>query len=368
METQTSTVNYHAPRTIQKIERAKINRERTGMPRNIRRNSILKWVWKKTYYENQDCIIAVCAKGAKTGVGKTIVAGFLVEELDVSRSGKMLFPLLTKEGDPNNFEHILPTVCYGMKQLRRFWRVMARFSEKGKRTKGRPCIVEEAQVYLNSRDYHSQKNMDTLKQFVSGRAFNNIYFLTYPSYNRIDTQIRERVHLLIEVYPPLAEQGLSRWKAMILDHQGEGKPPIRRYLRAIEDGRIVRKDGFFYSPLPSKPMFELLQKKERMWKLAMRQGKVNTDGDIVTAQEQEQIKVSKMTQRERRQMEVEKKANELKPSRHQYLVWRATKMVYNVADIAKKNGIPRGWADDIFALFEKWDMEEKVDIQEIRID
>lgn len=261
--------------------RVLFEQKRVRYPRHVASNVLMRWIYHRIYLKKQDCVVAVCGD---TGRGKTNVATALAERFGLTAYGKQYFQL----GEPHdkitheNFDRVVPDVTYGMRQLNSFWKRMAILDEKRPgSTVGRPVVVEEAQVYLNSRNFRSKPNMDTLSQILTGRTYGNLYLFTWPRFNRIDSQLRELFHVRIDLGEPDRENSLFKFKAKLLPDNSMF--PYGIYFREkMPGGYSVKKDGWFYMPPPTRKYFDAVQAKGRFWKAGLRKGLVNrTTGDYV---------------------------------------------------------------------------------------
>lgn len=257
------------------------DKRRAHYPRQVAGNVVMRWIYHRIHVKKQDCVVAVCGD---TGRGKTNVATALAERFGMTRSGKQYFRLgeVPEKITPENFDKVLPDVCYGMRQLNSFWKRMAILEDhRPNSTVGRPVVVEEAQIQLNSRNFRSKSNMDTLSQILTGRTYGNLYLFTWPRFNRIDSQIRELFHVRLDLGEPDRERTLFKFKARLLpdNHQY----PYGIYFRErIAGGYSIKKDGWFYMTPPSRPYFDAVALKGRFWKAGLRKGLVDRKtGDYV---------------------------------------------------------------------------------------
>lgn len=263
-------------RPISSLNRPKMKKINKTIPKHMH-NIVERYGWVKVRLNGQDLIIAIC--GGR-GTGKTNTAGYLGEIWDSTPGGMSRFPLFRKGGE-TEMDNRIPSVCYGTNQLNEFWKWQSYLFQKygPKATMGRVCIVEEAQNLFNSREYYSRKNMNILKNFLTGRSFGNIYILTYPSFERIDGQIKELVDLRIDMAKPDFDRGLFCWKAKKLYTMHNGKIGSQYFRERIGKKSFVR-DGFYYSPPASKELYESLKWKGDQFKLAVREGRITKDGNI----------------------------------------------------------------------------------------
>ena len=281
-------------RRIDNLQPGRLFENKNAFPAHIRHNVVLRYIYDKVHHKGEDCLVAVCGP---TGRGKTAVAGYLSELLDCTFNGTSLFPLMSKNmrGKFNpmedtikdiQFNDILPNVCYGMGQIRRFWKRMALLADKNERlTRGRSIIVEEAQNYLNSRSFRSSTNMEALRQLLTGREFGNIYFFTYPNFKRIDSQIKELIHLRINLGPKNTKENYFQFRA-VLNADMEKYPNGVNFRSSRGKFHTYTMDKYTKCPPPSKELFRLLREKGRFWKNAMRKGQIDKDtGDYLTEEE-----------------------------------------------------------------------------------
>lgn len=268
-------------KTSPQPNRVIFEQKRVHYPPHIASNVVMRWIYHRIHHNRQDCLVAVCGK---TGRGKTNVATAIAERFGLSAYGKQRFPLgrqvdkLTHE----NVDDYLPNVTYGMRQLNGFWKRMAAMEEKRVgSTVGIPVVPEEAQVYLNSRNFRSKSNMDTLAQILTGRTYGNLYLFTWPKFNRIDSQIRELFHVRLDLGQPDYERSLFRFKARLLPDNDQY--PYGIYFREkIKGGYSVKKDGYYYMPPPSIPYYNAVAAKGKFWKTGIRKGLVDRKtGDYV---------------------------------------------------------------------------------------
>lgn len=271
---------FHLKTTPQN-NRVLFDQKRVHYPRHISSNVVMRWIYHRIYVKRQDCVVAVCGD---TGRGKTNVATAIAERFGLTAYGKQHFPLGESALNINhkNFDRVLPDVCYGMRQLNLFWKRMALLDDKRSgATVGRPVVIEEAQVYLNSRNFRSKPNMDTLSQILTGRTYGNLYLFTWPRFNRIDSQLRELFHVRIDLGEPDRVNSLFKFKAKLLPDNSMF--PYGIFFREkMPGGYSVKKDGWFYMTPPTKKYFDAVALKGHFWKSGLRKGLVNrTTGDYV---------------------------------------------------------------------------------------
>lgn len=266
-------------RPIVSLNRPVLKPRLNRIPKHMH-NIVERFGWSKVRVKGQDLIVAIC--GGR-GTGKTNTAGYLAETWDSTGHGYSRFPLYRK-GGLTPMDNMIPSVCYSTDQLNEFWKWQSYLFEKhgSKATMGRVCIVEEAQNLFNSREYYSRKNLHILKNFLTGRSFGNIYILTYPSFERIDSQIKELVDLRIDMGSPDFERGQFRWKAKKLFVLWNGDIG-GTFFRERINGKSYVRDDFYYTPPPSKELYDLLKLKGDAFKLAVREGRVTRDGNISSA-------------------------------------------------------------------------------------
>lgn len=305
---------YSSTRKISELDHATFSTSSYFIPKHLRKNALARYIYQKVYVKGEDCLIAVCGK---RGYGKTNTAAFLAERIDCTPRGLSRFPLRKKVAVPGDFDAILPSVSYGMKSLFGFWGHMNFLKSKGDSTKGRVCIVEEAQNLFNSREYNSRKNMEALKNFLTGRTFGNIYFFTYPVFERVDIQIRELFDVLIQMQQKDTKEGFFRWKAYKLRHLGKGEYHLRFFKDYINGKKHVFAKPFRTRP-PSNELMELLKIKGDLWKQAVREKRISKDGNIIMPGQPEEPK--KSTKEDEKDERARKIAEQFRDRRKDFLV------------------------------------------------
>lgn len=329
----------------------------------------LKWGWNKVHRKGEDLIIVVCGP---TGKGKTTLSTQLAEDLDVTFKGKSRFPYLTsdfnQEGfdfkeplktiNHTNFDKVVPRFCFGANQTSEYWTWLKKRTEQGMATKGIVGVVDEIQTLWSAREYYSKKNKKAITQFVTGRYLGTIHILIGPEYTAIDKQILRRVHMVIQVLDKMVDSRTGKpciaWTAHLPVFLDPTKPPILRYFR---DRSGVIQDKPFYSPMPSDLLYKLVRAKELFWKNAEK----DDWGNLI---DPSKIAETDLSSGEKKAKQIEEMANGVKHFRHMFVVERAGKKKYSKEKVSLHfPAMSKGWADFFIPHFEKWDQEEKLDLQ-----
>jgi len=266
-------------------------------PKELGNNYALKEIYARTYFEEQDCLVAVVGD---TGSGKTNFAVSCAERLSITPDGhyprfksitKNRVPLLDNYSDfnitPKNFNYVVPDLCYGTSQLKDFWNRMNNLAEKNIRyCYGRPAVIEEAQNTINSRTYYGKSNMESLRNFLTGRVFQNIYFLTYPSFNDIDKQIRKLLHFRVDMLQPDRKNRFFNFrfkKLKDVERNEYGNYLIDRSYKVDDFFTIPKKENAPISIRSASPsVYQLTRLKGIFWKKAVRSGHIDPrNGDYV---------------------------------------------------------------------------------------
>lgn len=225
------------------------------IPNKATRSFLVK-VWNQIHRENRDCIIAVCGG---TGSGKSMIALWLAEMLDCNYKGESRFTI--------------DRIVFGFSE----WAKVLQNDSPA----GTAIIMEEPQAYFNSRTFNSKANLDAVIKFSTGRVFRYLYILTYPSFERIDSQLRERVHYLIATEGIDKDRNMNKWVPLeIILPWRPNEPLIRRRLSFIHGHR--RQYWHCESPLASPELLLSYKEKSKEWKSLVRKGKVDTSGNIVS--------------------------------------------------------------------------------------
>ena len=236
------------------------------IPPEIRKSPFLYWAWRKIHYHQEDCLVAICGK---TGYGKSTLALRFAEVLDRDTNGQTRF-------------HI-GKVVYGMKEFQ------AILSQK--HPIGSAFVLEEPQTFLNSRDSMTRKNISALRLFSTGRVFRNYIFLTYPKFSRIDKQIRELLHAVIDMERPDRENRVSNYVPFLLDQNDAGevyrwKFRIRQPDPTNSQSYKERRVDLWKDILPSQSIRDAYEKKSIEWKEGIRQGIVGQDGSFISQEDE----------------------------------------------------------------------------------
>ena len=210
-------------------------------------------IYNQIHRDNRDCIIAVCGG---TGSGKSTIALWLAETLDTNYQGNTRF----------SSERIVFGFSEWIEAL------------KKSHPYGTAMILEEPQAYFNSRMFSSKTNLDAVTRFSTGRIFQYLTILTYPSFLRIDSQIRERIHYVIETDGIDRDRKLNYWVPKKISENfnpalGVWKDPQT----FTENGS--RKMMRCVSPMPSKKLWDEYYARSREWKRLVKEGKISRTGD-----------------------------------------------------------------------------------------
>lgn len=144
---------------------------------------------------------------------------------------------------------------------------------------GTAIIMEEPQAYFNSRMFASKTNLDAIAKFSTGRIFQYLYILTYPSFERIDSQIRERIHFLIDTDGIDRDRKLNFWKPYeVMPNWKPNMPVFRKPLTqsnkdSLEKVRCV-------SPRPGEDLWDTYYEKSSEWKKLVKEGRITNSGDL----------------------------------------------------------------------------------------
>lgn len=268
------------------------------IPPEVRKAPFLYWAWRKIHYHEEDALVAVVGK---TGYGKSTLAMRFAEVLDRDTNGNTRF----------NIDHVI----YGMKE---FQTMLSKNHPIGS-----AFVLEEPQTFLNSRDSMTRKNINALRLFSTGRVFRNYIFLTYPKFNRIDKQIRELLHAVVEVQRPDREKGISNYVPYLLDSNDSGE--IYRWKFRVRQPDNVNPNAFkerrvdlWKDVLPSQTIREAYEKKSIEWKEGIRKGLVGYDGSFITPEDEKPMEYSSSIQIRQRNKEVDAIVEEFKNERKQF--------------------------------------------------
>lgn len=251
------------------------------VPKHLRHNAFYRWVYRKVHFYGEDCIIGV---SGPTGYGKTTLSVKLAEILDVDYTGKSRFTAR------EFFEYKKPDGTVEIKETLVPRLINSITSYKNLRTKtdypkGTAFIIDEAQVLINSRDFMSNKNKDVLKLISTGRIFGGITFINLPYWYNLDSQVKNYLHAVIMVDRPDKAREMSRWTPYLIKPQGYNKPPwVVRFRRRDRETRRIFVLEKCESSLPSKELNEAQQIKTTQWKNLLHQGKITSQGDLVTGE------------------------------------------------------------------------------------
>ncbi len=270
------------------------------IPPEVRKAPFLYWAHRKIHYHEEDCLVAVVGK---TGYGKSTLALRFAEALDRDASGQTRF----------NIDHVI----YGMKEFQKM------LSQK--HPIGSAFVLEEPQTFLNSRDSMTRKNINALRLFSTGRVFRNYIFLTYPKFNRIDKQIRELLHAVVEVQRPDREQGVSNYVPYLLDSNDSGE--IYRWKFRVRQPDSVNPTAFkerrvdlWKDILPSQTIRDAYETKSVEWKEGIRKGLVGFDGSFMTFDELiKPVEYSSGIQIRQRNKEVDEVVEKYRDTREQFM-------------------------------------------------
>ena len=145
---------------------------------------------------------------------------------------------------------------------------------------GTAIIMEEPQSYFNSRMFASKTNLDAISKFSTGRIFQYLYILTYPSFERIDSQIRERVHFLIQTDGINQKDKINFWKPFeILPNFRPNLPVYRKPLSVTINGSRYKLRCS--SGRPSDDLWDDYYSKSREWKTLVKEGRLTSSGDLL---------------------------------------------------------------------------------------
>ena len=306
------------------------------IPPEIRKSPFLYWAWRKIHYHQEDCLVAICGK---TGYGKSTLALRFAEVLDRDTNGATRFNV--------------NKVVYGMKE---FQNILSQ-----KHPIGSAFVLEEPQTFLNSRDSMTRKNISALRLFSTGRVFRNYIFLTYPKFSRIDKQIRELLHAVIDMERPDRENGISNYVPFLLDQNDAGevykwKFRIRQPDPVNPQSYKERRIDGWKEILPSKAIREAYDAKAYAWKEGIRKGLVGYDGSFITPGDEKPVEYSSTQQIQQRNKEVEQAVETFKEGREQFM----KNGKYVLARISRKTGRSgyfSGWLAERFMLLDQ--QEEK---------
>lgn len=272
----------NTPSQLNKPFIPKKNDSRT--PKSLRKLLPFRWIWQKVHRGNEDVIIIICGP---TGMGKTTLATYLAEKLDITGVGKKRFPYFTKDFEPTkefideiltyntdyrpkcineeNFNNITPRFCFGQEQREYFWNWVKKHRDEGHNTKGIVGVFDEAQSLYSRKEHYSHKNRDAVNQLVTGRYLNTIQIFIGPEYDRIDKGIFDRVHIVIEVvekgFDISTQKSYIAWKAW---RPGRYKDYIvKKWFHKLDRTLL---DTPYLTPMPSNFLWRLVHGKELFFK------------------------------------------------------------------------------------------------------
>lgn len=305
---------------------------KSRIPPEIRKAPFLYWAYRKIHYHEEDALVAVVGK---TGYGKSTLAMRFAEVLDRDTNGNTRF----------NIDHVI----YGMKD---FQTMLSKNHPIGS-----AFVLEEPQTFLNSRDSMTRKNINALRLFSTGRVFRNYIFLTYPKFNRIDKQIRELLHAVVEVQRPDREKGISNYVPYLLDSNDSGE--IYRWKFRVRQPDSVNPTAFkerrvdlWKDILPSQTIREAYEKKSIEWKEGIRKGLVGYDGSFITPEDEKPMEYSSSQQIRHRNKEVDEAFEMFKDEREQFM----KNGKYVLARISRKTGRSSyfgGWLAERFMVLDE---------------
>lgn len=217
-------------------------------------------VWNQIYRDNRDCIIAVCGG---TGSGKSTIALALAELLDLNHNTGL-----------TRFN--INRVVFGFDE----WLNVL----KENHPHGTAIVMEEPQAYFNSRTFSSRTNLDAIAKFSTGRVFQYLYILTYPSFERIDSQLRERIHFMIQTESIDKKNKLNVWQPrLIIENWKPNQPVFKSRISYDVNGyqfALRCKTG-----MPSLGLYTDYKRKSMEWKYLIKTGKINSSGNLIKEKE-----------------------------------------------------------------------------------
>lgn len=215
----------------------------------------------RIYDGERDIIIAVCGG---TGSGKSTVALWLAEALDLDIHGESRFDI--------------SRVVFGFNE----WCNILKYDYPY----GTAFVMEEPQTYFNSRMFNTKSNLVAVKKFSTGRVFRYITILTYPSFSRIDSQMRERIHFVIFTRGIDRKNKINFWQPMnVVAIKSNNTTEINYYPLTFSD-EFSRHTMFCSSQIPSEKINKAYKEKSLYWKEQLKIGNVNDSGDIIQGESQ----------------------------------------------------------------------------------
>lgn len=153
---------------------------RQTIPPHLKNNPFDSQVWNRNHREGFDIKIAICADskaGSQTRVGKSSLALAKAQSYDIDYHGVSRFSVDNVVFDWPEFKEFLTT----------------------RHPRGTVIMCEEAQVWLNSRNFNSKENKDIMAKLSTGGVFGYIFIFTYPQFETIDSQVRPLIHYELRV-------------------------------------------------------------------------------------------------------------------------------------------------------------------------
>ena len=285
-------------------------RDYKTIPPQLKNNPFDCEVWRRNRREGFDIKIAICADskaGSQTRVGKSSLALVKGQSYDIDNHGVSRFSVDNVVFDWPEFKEFL--------------------SERHPR--GTVLMCEEAQVWLNSRNFNSKENKDIMAKLSTGGVFGYIFIFTYPQFETIDSQVRPLIHYELRVTKKDMKNKLIHYVPYTCYPGFRIRDDIYREPFMLQNG-FNRSVFHGRCPLPSRELMDKYEEKALGYKKDIQDTRIR--GGETIADKMESIVDAR---RSKEELLVNTIANELWPIRHTLASSRSR---YSTSMICAKTG------------------------------